>query len=89
MKIPRKKQVVDNGGDSEVTITGVSRDRNCSVLDSSVTSTCSRVSSYGVPQEFLWGDWEEVDEDELVKAAIARSLDNQQNKAEDMELSAC
>ena len=32
----------------------------------------------------VWG--EEVDEDELVKAAIERSLNNQKNKTEDIEL---
>ena len=79
-----KTKVINCDEDLEVTITGVSSNMNYPAFDSSATGTCSGVSA--VPEEFLWGDWEEVDEDELVKAAIARSLDNQQNKAEDIEL---
>ena len=46
----------------------------------------SSATSSSVPEEFMWGDCEEVDEDELVKAAIACSLNNQKNETEDIEL---
>ena len=43
-------------------------------------------SSYMVPEDFLWGDVSVINEDELVKAAIARSLQDQRSTAEEIEL---
>jgi len=43
-------------------------------------------SSYVVPEDFLWGDVSVVNEDELLKAAIACSLQDQRSTAEEIEL---
>ena len=43
-------------------------------------------SSYVVPEDFLWGDVSVINEDELLKAAIARSLQDQRSTAEEIEL---
>ena len=42
--------------------------------------------SYMVPEDFLWGDVSVINEDELVKAAIARSLQDQRSTVEEIEL---
>ena len=80
----KKTKVINCDEDLEVTIRGVSSNVKYPAFDSSATGTCSGVSA--VPEEFLWGDWEEVEKYELVKAAISHSFDNLQNKAEDIEL---
>ena len=43
-------------------------------------------SCYVVPEDFLWGDVSVINEDELLKAAIARSLQDQRSTAEEIEL---
>lgn len=42
-------------------------------------------SFYMVPEDFLWGDVSVINEDELLKAAIARSLQDQRSTAEEIE----
>ena len=43
-------------------------------------------ASYMVPEDFLWGDVAVIDEDELLKATIARSLQDQKSTTEEIEL---
>lgn len=42
--------------------------------------------SYVVPEDFLWGDVSVINEDELLKAAFAHSLQDQRSTAEEIEL---
>lgn len=61
-------------------------DMDCSAT--AVSSNQAR-STNSIPEEFLWGDWEDFDENELVKAATARScsgLSEQTTNEEDVSL---
>lgn len=86
---PKKKtKVIDDkeyGSDELTEVLNVSSNMNCPGPGSSATSSGITFSG-SVPEEFLWGDFDEIDENELVRAAIARSLENQSNSTEDIEL---
>ena len=43
-------------------------------------------ASFVIPEDFLWGTVSDVDEEEFLKAAIARSLEDQKSSVEEIEL---
>lgn len=86
--LKKKTNVIDDkeyGSDELTEVLNVSSNMNCPGPGSSATSSGITFSG-SVPEEFLWGDFDEIDENELVRAAIARSLENQSNSTEDIEL---